>query len=33
MLLTSRRLAGKGRKSGVKPLHSRQSWEMLWHFG
>ena len=31
--LTFRRLAGKGRKSGVKPAHSRQSWEMLWHFG
>ncbi|HEX2665174.1 MAG TPA: hypothetical protein VHM93_20255 [Candidatus Acidoferrum sp.] len=33
LLLTFRRLAGKGRKSGVKPLDSRQSGEMLWHFG
>lgn len=34
LLLTFRRLAWKGSKSGMKPLvHSRPSWEMLWHFG
>ena len=33
LLLRFLRLAWKGSKSGVKPLHSGQSWEMLWHFG
>ena len=33
LLPAFRPLAWKGSKSGVKPLRSRQSWEMLWHFG